>query len=80
MKTSTRKLTCGFLLSCAVALLASSCGGGGGGGGGAPPMTLTLSTNTVTFKAAGPYAAAPSAQSITGTVSGVTTGTAQLAA
>lgn len=76
MKTGSRNLTRRSLLGCVVILLTSSCGGGGGGGGStAPPMTLTLSTNAVTFKAAGPYAVAPATQTITGTVTGVTTGT-----
>lgn len=76
MQTQRRNLACGLLLGCAVVLLTSSCGGGGGGGGNsAPPMTLTLSTSTVSFKAVGPYAVAPANQTVTGTVAGVTTGT-----
>ena len=76
MKTTHRKLTRGFLLACAVTML-SSCGGGGGGGGASPPPTMSfaLSTTAVNFKAAGPYAASPATQSVTGTVSGVTSGT-----
>jgi hypothetical protein len=75
MRTTNRNLTCGLLLGCVVVLLTSSCGGGGGGGNSAPPMSLMLSTSAVTFKAAGPYAAAPATQTVTGTVTGVTTGT-----
>jgi hypothetical protein len=78
MKTACRKLTCGFVLSCAVTLLTSSCGGGGGGSPSPPPMTLSLSTGAVSFKAAGPYAVAPPTQAITGTVTGVSSGTVYL--
>lgn len=76
MKRTRRKLMRGFLLACAVTVL-SSCGGGGGGGGSPPPppMSFALSTSAVTFKAAGPYAASPATQSVTGTVTGVTSGT-----
>lgn len=76
MKMTHRRLMRGFLPACAVTMLAS-CGGGGGGGGSPPPppMTFSLSTTAVTFKAAGPYAASPATQSVTGTVTGVTSGT-----
>ncbi len=75
MKTQRRNRNCGYLLGWAVVLLTSSCGGGGGGGNTAPPMSLTLSTSEVYFKAAGPYAVTPANQTVTGTVTGVTTGT-----
>ncbi len=75
MNIKSCKLTCRFLFGWAVAVL-SSCGGGGGGGGSSPPPTMSfaLSTSAVTFKAAGPYAASPATQSVTGTVTGVTSG------
>ena len=38
-------------------------------------MSFALSTTAVNFKAAGPYAASPATQSVTGTVTGVTSGT-----
>ena len=79
MKTESRKLARGLLLGCAAAILTSSCGGGGGGGGGggssAPPGTISFSANAVSFKAVGPWAAAPAAQPISATVTGITTGT-----
>ena len=37
--------------------------------------SVSFSTNTISFKAAAPFAQAPSSQTITGTVTGVTTGT-----
>jgi hypothetical protein len=73
MKTESRKLARGLLLGCAAAILTSSCGGGGGGG--APPGTISFSVNAMSFKAVGPWAAAPAAQPITATVTGITTGT-----
>lgn len=76
MKTASRKLAIGASLSCAAALL-SSCGGGGGGSAPPPPPpgTISFSTNQATFEAAGPYAQAPAAQTISATVTGVTSGT-----
>jgi hypothetical protein len=79
MKTTGRALTCASAVSCAVVLLLGSCGGGGGGGGGSPPPgIISFSTNAISFTAAGPFAAAPPTQTITGTVSGVTSGTLYL--
>jgi len=80
MKTEGRKLARGLLLGCAAAILTSSCGGGGGGGGGdggssSPPGTISFSANAISFKAVGPWAAAPAAQPISATVTGITTGT-----
>ena len=78
MKTASRKVGFGLILSSA-ALLLSACGGGGGDSAGSPPPpppplgTLSLSTSKVTFNAAGPYARAPATQTITGTVTGLTT-------
>jgi IPT/TIG domain len=75
MKTMSRGLVQGILICCAGALL-GSCGGGGGGGSSPPPpppATLSLSTSKVTFQAAGPFAVAPPTQTITGTVTGLTT-------
>jgi hypothetical protein len=37
-------------------------------------MTFVLSTNTLSFKSAGPFAAAPATQTVMGTVTGVTSG------
>lgn len=74
MKTDGRKLARGLLFGCAAAILTGSCGGGGAGGG-APPGTISFSVNAMSFKAAGPWAAAPAAQPITATVTGITTGT-----
>lgn len=76
MKSKTQKQVCGIGLCC-VAVLLGSCGGGGGGSAAAPPpppppATLTLSTSKVTFTAAGPFAVAPPTQTITGTVTGLT--------
>ena len=78
MKTASRKLFVRLFLCCAAATL-SSCGGGGGGGSGAgapppppPAGTLSLSTSSISFKAAAPYAKAPFTQTITGTVTNLT--------
>jgi hypothetical protein len=70
--------------SCALVALActvlASCGGGGGGGGnsssgGNAGGSLTVSTTTLTFVAGGVDSPAPIPQTISGTVSGVTSGT-----
>jgi hypothetical protein len=76
METASRKLAFGASLACAAVVL-SACGGGGGGSAPPPPPpgTISFSTNAVTFKAAGPYAQPPSGQIISGTVTGVTSGT-----
>lgn len=75
MKTVSRKLGLGLVLSSA-ALLLGACGGGGGGASPPPPPppagTLSLSVSKVTFNAAGPYAQAPATQTVTGTVTGLT--------
>src|ERR1051325_3891669 len=78
-KMAPRTLIHDIVLICAAVLLAASCGGGGSstgstgnqGGQGA----VSFSTNSISFKAAGPFAQAPATQSITGTVTGVTPGT-----
>ena len=65
---------CGLSLLLALA----ACGGGGGGGGGsAPPVPTfaTLTPGTLTFSAANPSAAVPPSQTITATMSGLTSGT-----
>lgn len=78
MKTASRKVGLGLFLSSAAFLL-SACGGGGGDAGSSPPPpppslgTLSVSARKVTFNAAGPYARAPATQTITGTVTGLTT-------
>lgn len=78
-KTS-RKHAYGLFFICAALLMTSSCGGGGSstgstGGQGSSPGTVSFSTNTISFKAAGPFAQAPATQTVTGTVTGVTAGT-----
>jgi len=76
MKTASRTLGFSLILSTAGALL-GACGGGGGDASSSPPPpplgTLSVSMSKVTFNAAGPYARAPARQTITGTVSGLTT-------
>lgn len=78
MKTTGRTLAFRVFLGCAAAML-SSCGGGGGSSGTSapppPPGTISFSANSVSFKAAAPYAQAPGTVIITGTVTGVTSGT-----
>ena len=64
------------LFSC---VLLASCGGGGGGDSGGDNAgsagTLSVSTNNLTFIANGPSGATPAAQTITGVVNGVSSGT-----
>jgi hypothetical protein len=50
-------------------------GGGGGGGNGGSSASITVSPSSLTFIASGPNAPAPASQTITGTVSGVSSGT-----
>ena len=76
MKSTMKKAVYGVCL-CFVAALLGSCGGGGGGSNAAPPpppppATLSLSTTQITFKAVGPFAVAPPSQTITGTVTNLT--------
>jgi hypothetical protein len=62
----------------ALCLFVCACGGGGGdggGGGGGPTGTLSVSTNSLTFIANGPQANTPAAQAVSGTVTGVSSGT-----
>lgn len=65
------------VLACAVL---ASCGGGGGGGGDSssggsrPTGTLSVSATTLTFVAGGVNSPAPAPQTISGTVTGVTSG------
>src|ERR1700744_3399692 len=79
MQIDHRKLLARFMVIGSVTWI-SACGGGGGGGGGnsPPPGTISYSASSISFKAAGPYAVAPANQTITGTVTGVTTGTLYL--
>lgn len=76
MKTGSRKLASG-LFTAFFALSLASCGGGSGSGASAPPPpppgTLSLSRSSVSFSVNGPYAQTPATQTITGTVTGVTT-------
>jgi hypothetical protein len=77
MTTARRKLGL-YLFVCCIATLLSSCGGGGTSSPPPPPPpagTFSLSANQVSFKAAGPYAQSPATQVITGSVTGVTSGT-----
>lgn len=72
MKTASRRAGAGLILACALVSL-SACGGGGGASSPPPPPgTLSLGTSSVSFKAAGPYAEAPATQTVTGTVTGIT--------
>lgn len=80
LKMTKRKRDYRVFLIFAGVLLASACGGGssstgssGGQGGG--QGSVSFSTNAISFKAAGPFAQAPATQTITGTVTGVSSGT-----
>lgn len=81
--TANRTLIHGVVLASSAVFL-SSCGGGGGstsgggGNGGQSQMSISFSTNSISFKAAGPFAQAPATQAVTGTVTGVTSGTVYL--
>lgn len=82
VKLASRKGACHIVLVCVGVLLASSCGGGGGGGGsstGSGGGSVSFSTNSISFKASAPFAQAPATQTITGTVTGVTSGTVYVA-
>ena len=79
-KMANRKGAYNIFLIFASVLLASSCGGGGSstgstGGQGAGQGSVSFSTNSISFKAAAPFAPAPATQTITGTVTGVNSGT-----
>lgn len=67
------------LRSCGLSFLLAlaACGGGGGGGGGGPsgPTFVGLSPGTLNFSAASPSAATPTSQTLTATITGVTSGT-----
>ena len=60
-------------------MVLASCGGGGGGGGssssGGGGGSLSVSTTTLTFLASGVNSPPPAPQTISGTVTGVTSGT-----
>jgi hypothetical protein len=76
MKRASSKLIQGMVLICGAVFLTSSCGGGSSTGGqGAGQASVSFSANTISFKAAGPFAQAPATQTITGTVTGVMSGT-----
>src|SRR5262249_12037451 len=63
-----------LLVVCSAVL--SSCGGGGGSGPPPPPPpSISYSATDFTFTAAAPYSGSPPNQTITATVSGVTSGT-----
>lgn len=79
-KTVSRKLFHGIAPLCAAVFL-SSCGGGGsisgggnnsGGGNGSNSGAISFSASPISFKAAGPFAQAPATQTVTGTVTGLT--------
>lgn len=76
-KMARRKHAYSLFLMCTAVLLASSCGGGGGNGSstGSGQASVSFSTNAISFKAPAPFAPAPAAQTLTGTVRGVTSGT-----
>jgi hypothetical protein len=64
------------LLATAAALgFLSACGGGGGGGGGPPPPTFSVTTQSLTFSASSPTAAAPAPQPVMASVTGTLSGT-----
>jgi hypothetical protein len=58
-----------------IVLSLSACGGGGGGSSPPPMPSVSFSTSSVSFQADGPYSPAPANQTITGTTTGVTSGT-----
>ncbi len=65
----------GRLTAAAAVLFVAACGGGGGGGMPAPPATLSVSPSSLTFLANGPSDSTPAAQTVIGTVTGVSSGT-----
>lgn len=78
-KMASRKLRHHIVLIYAAVLMTSSCGGGSSstgstGGQGAGQGSVSFSTNSISFKAAAPFALAPATQTITGTVTGVSSG------
>jgi len=76
---ASRKFIHGIVLICAAVFLMSSCGGssstGSTGGQGAGQASVSFSTNAISFKTPAPFAQAPATQTITGTVTGLTSGT-----
>jgi len=79
-KMATRKGACSIFLIFAGVLVASSCGGGSSsngstGGQGSGQGSVSFSTSAISFNAAGPFAQSPATQTITGTVTGVSSGT-----
>jgi hypothetical protein len=75
---ANQKYIRGIVLICA-AVLTSSCGGGSSSTGGQGTGSVSFSATTISFSAAGPFAQAPATQTITGTVTGVTSGTVYVA-
>src|SRR5579863_2809084 len=75
---ANQKYIHGIVLICA-AVLTSSCGGGSSSTGGQGTGSVSFSATTISFSAAGPFAQAPATQTITGTVTGVTSGTVYVA-
>ncbi|HSS96918.1 MAG TPA: hypothetical protein VLK33_07810 [Terriglobales bacterium] len=79
-KMAPRALIHDIVFICAAVLLAASCGGGGSSTGstgnqGTGQGTVSFSTNSISFKTAGPFAQVPPTQLVTGTVTNVTSGT-----
>lgn len=80
VKMANRKRPYSIFLICVGVLLSSSCGGGGGGSStGSGRGSVSFSTNSISFNASAPFAQAPATQTITGTVTGVTSGTVYVA-
>ena len=79
IKKASQKGSYKLFLILAGVLLASSCGGGSSTGStsgqGAGQGSVSFSTNSISFKAAAPFAPVPATQTITGTVTGVSSGT-----
>jgi hypothetical protein len=69
VRTATAVALCFFVAAC------GGGGGGSGGGGGGSSGTLSVSSNSLTFIANGPSANAPAPQNVSGTVTGVSSGT-----
>ena len=80
MKRASSKLIQAVVIICGAVFLTSSCGGGSSSTGssgsqGSGQGSVAFSANSISFKVAGPFAQAPATQTITGTVTGVTSGT-----
>ena len=76
LKMASPKHSYGLFLICAAVLLTSSCGGGSSSGGSTGGQgSVSFSTSTISFKASAPFALAPATQTVTGVVTGVSSGT-----